>query len=122
MKEIDESFTEGMTDEQRAVLNNGLQGADDAAQRLVEQYENDPDLKFVANPSLIGDGINVIDNTDSSAMPGIQPTPKQIKHMKRMMAGPMMRENQPCKTFVSKTNRDKKRKMQKLSRKRNRNA
>ncbi len=122
MQEIDEGITEGMTDEQRAVLNDGLQGADDAAQRLVEQYENDPDLKFVANPSLIGDGINVIDNTDSSAMPGTQPTTKQIKRMKRMMAGPMMRENQPCKKFVSKAKRDKKKGMQKLSRKRNRNA
>ena len=130
MQDIDEN----MTDEQRALLEKQLQEADkasdqlvdsytdDEAQKLVDQYADDPDLKFVANPSLIGDGVNVVDNTDSldsSAMPQ-QLTPAQIKHIKRMMAGPMSREKQPCKKCVTKNVRDKKRRAQRKARKANR--
>lgn len=124
MQERDETGTENMTEEQRELFEQQLKSADDAAQKLVDEYADDPDLKFVANPSLIGDGINVVDNSemDGSAMPRTQLTPGQIKHIKRMMAGPMMRENQPCKKCVSADKRSKKRKMQKLSRKKNRRA
>jgi len=130
MQDIDEN----MTDEQRAMLEQQVQEADkasqqlvdsytdDEAQKLVEEYADNPDLKFVANPSLIGDGINVVDNTDgldSSAMPQ-ELTPAQIKHIKRMMAGPMSREKQPCKKHVTKNVRDKKRKNQRKARKANR--
>ncbi len=117
MQEKDEA--ENMTDEQREVFEQQLKEADDAAAQLVEQYTDDPDLKFVPNPSLIGDGVNVTD-MDSSAIPQQQLTPEQIKRLKRMMRGPMMRENQPCKKFVTKSVRDKKRKAQKAARKRNR--
>jgi len=137
MQNNDEIGTGTMSDEQRKLFEERLQQADEAsaklveefsddeAQKLVDEYADDPDLKFVANPSLIGDGINVIDNTeglDSSVMPRQQLTPKQIRHIKRMMAGPMMRENQPCKKCVTKDSRTKKRRMQKLSRKKNRRA
>ena len=130
MQDIDEN----MTDEQRELFEKQVQEADkasqelvdsytdDEAQKLVEEYADNPDLKFVANPSLIGDGINVVDNTDgldSSAMPH-ELTPAQIKHIKRMMAGPMSREKQPCKKCVTKETRDKKRKNQKKARKVNR--
>lgn len=125
---------ENMTDEQRALFEKQLQEADkasqslvesytdDEAQKLVDQYADDPDLKFVANPSLIGDGMNVIDNTeslDNSAMPQ-ELTPEMMKRLKRMMAGPMSREKQPCKKCVSKEVRTKKRKAQRNARKANR--
>lgn len=122
MQEQDEIGTSNMTDEQRELLDERLLEADGAAQKLVDAYADDPDLKFVENPSLIGDGINVIDNTDSSAMPRTKLSPKQLRHIKRMMAGPGMREKQPRKAFENKVNRTKKRKMQKLSRKGNRQA
>jgi len=130
MQDIDEN----MTDEQRELFEKQVQEADkasqelvdsytdDEAQKLVEEYADNPDLKFVANPSLIGDGINVVDNTDgldSSAMPH-ELTPAQIKHIKRMMAGPMSREKQPCKKCVTKNVRDKKRRAQRKARKANR--
>lgn len=132
MQDIDEN----MTDEQRELFEKQLNEADkasqglvdsytdDEAQKLVDEYADNPDLKFVANPSLIGDGVNVIDNTeslDSSAMHQ-NLTPAQIKRIKRMMAGPMSREKQPCKKCVTKATRDKKRKSQKKSRRRNRAA
>lgn len=126
MQDIDEN----MSDEQRELLEKQLQKADaasqqlvdsysdDEAQKLVDEYADNPDLKFVANPSLIGDGVNVIDNTesiDSSAMPQ-NLTPAQMKHIKRMMAGPMSRENQPCKKCVTPAVRTKKRKAQRKAR------
>jgi len=134
MPDNDEIGTINMTYEQRELFEAQLKKADDAsqhlvdsyadaeAQKLVDEYADDPDLKFVANPSLIGDGINGIDNTEglnSSVMSRNQPTPQQIK---RMMAGPMSREKQPCKKCVSGDARVKKRRVQKLSRKRNRRA
>lgn len=116
----DRDETENMTDEQRELLEQQMKSADEAAEALVEQYADDPDLEFVPNPTLIGDGVNVTD-MDSSAIPG-QPelTPAMIKRIKRMMAGPMSREKQPCKKCVTKETRDKKRRNQKKARKVNR--
>lgn len=107
-----------LTNEQRGLLDDRMQAADEAAQKLVDEYADDPDLKFVATPSLIGNGIDV-DNYPSS-MPQTQLTPAQIKRIKRMMAGPMMRENQPCKKFITKEKRNKKLRLQKQARKTNR--
>lgn len=116
MQDIDEN----MTDEQRELFEKQAKEADKAAEALVEQFSDDPDLEFVPNPTLIGDGVNVTD-MDSSAIQG-QPelTPAMIKRIKRMMAGPMSREKQPCKKCVTKETRDKKRKAQKKARKLNR--
>ncbi len=104
--------------EQQGLLDERLQATDEAAQELVDAFADNPDLKFVPNPSLIGDGINIIDN--SGVIPRTQPSAAQIKHIKRMMAGPMMREKQPCKKFISRCERDKKRRLQKRARRNSR--
>ena len=98
--------------EEREQLEALMEKADDvmAETKEPELVFDDPNLEFIANPNIIGDGISPGD----LSVTGL--TPEMIRRIMRSRRI-MTRANQPSKKYVKRAERTKKRKAQRKARK-----
>lgn len=102
-----------LTEEEREQLETLMEKADDvmAETKEPELVFDDPNLEFIANPNVIGDGINPGDLEMTTGL-----TPEMIKNLLRSRRI-MTRSGQPCKKYVKRAERTKRRKAQRKARK-----